>query len=189
MEGKLLLDAVLEDLPLLQGKTIGLGNDRDDIDSLAQLLQHNNVDWLEGVAGGCDEVQAAVDASVLYVALTLGSEFLAEVGTVLVLDVLDDWVPAAVVVDKVAITWSVHDVQAQTHAVLLDDVCDGVDLGGATNGLGGCQTTLAVDKMRGEDGVDERGLAEAGLSCNEASLLANASTIWECQFIKTAVAC
>lgn len=56
MEGKLLLDAVLEDLSLLQGKTIGLGNDGHDIDRLAQLLQHDNVDWLQRVAGWCDEV-------------------------------------------------------------------------------------------------------------------------------------
>lgn len=165
MERKLLLDAVLENLSLLQGKTISLGNDGNDIDRLAQLLQHDNVNRLEGVSGWCDEIQAAVDAGVLNVTLTLGGKLLAEVGAVLVLDVLDDWIPAAVVVDEVAVTRSVDNVQAQTDAILLNDVCDGVDLGGVADRLGWGQTALAVDEVRGEDGVDEGGLAEASLSC------------------------
>lgn len=46
------------------------------------------------MAGGLDEEQAAVDTGILDVALTLSSEFLAEVGRVLILDVLDNGVPA-----------------------------------------------------------------------------------------------
>lgn len=164
VECKLFLDAILEDLPLLQGQTIGLGDDRNHVDRLAQLLEHDDIDWLEGVTGGRDEVQAAVDAGVLDVALALCGELLSEVGAVLVLDVLDDWVPAAVVVDEVAISRSVDDVQAEAHAVLLNDVGDGVDFGGLATGLGGSETTLAVDKVRGEDGVDEGRFPEAGLS-------------------------
>lgn len=41
-----------------------------------------------------DEEQAAVNTGILDVTLTLSSEFLAEVGRVLILDVLDDRVPA-----------------------------------------------------------------------------------------------
>lgn len=164
VESEFLLDAVLEELSLLQGKTIRLGNDRHDVDRLAELLQHDNVDWLQRVAGRCDEVQAAVDAGVLDVSLALGCEFLPQVCAVLVLDVLDDWVPAAVVVHEIAITWGVDNVQAETHAVLLDDVGDWVDFGGATNWLGGLEATLAVHKMRCEDGVDERRFAETCLS-------------------------
>ena len=164
MESKLLLDAVLEQLSLLQGETISLGNDRNDIDSLAQLLQHDDIDWLQSVSSRRNKVQAAVDASVLNVPLTLGSELFSQVGAVLVLDVLDDGIPAAVVVDKVAVAWSVNDVQSQAHAVLLDNVGDGVDLGGLADGLVGSQATLAVDEMGGEDGVDESRLAQSGLS-------------------------
>jgi hypothetical protein len=47
------------------------------------------------VAGGVEEVQAAVDAGVLDVAVPHGGKLLAEVRAVLVLDVLDDGVPAA----------------------------------------------------------------------------------------------
>jgi len=112
VESELLLDAVLEELSLLQGETIGLGDDRNDIDSLAQFLQDNNVDGLEGVAGGGNEIQAAVDASVLDVPLTLSGELLAQVCAVLVLDVLHNGVPAAVVVDEVAVARGVYNVQS-----------------------------------------------------------------------------
>jgi hypothetical protein len=84
---------------------------------------------------------------------------------VLVFDVLDNGVPAAVVVDQITVAGGVHDVQAQTDAVLLDYVCDRVDFGGLADGFVGGETAFAVDEMRGEDGVDEGGLAEAGLSC------------------------
>jgi len=46
------------------------------------------------VAGGGDEEQAAVDASVLDEAVAHGSQLLAKEGRVLVLDVLDDGLPA-----------------------------------------------------------------------------------------------
>lgn len=118
-----------------------------------------------------------MDASVLDVALTLSGELLAQVGAVLVLDVFNDRVPAAIVVDKVAVAGSVDNVQAQAHAVLLDDVCDGMNFGGAADWLGGRQTALAIDEVRGEDGVDEGRLAEASLSCNAASLSVDVSTI------------
>ena len=156
VEGKLLLDAVLEQLPLLQCQTVRLGNDRHDIDRLAQLLQHDDINRLEGMTGRADEVQAAVDPRVLDVALTLGSELFPQVCTVLVLDVLDNGVPAAVVVDQVAVAGGVDDVEAEAHAVLFDDVGDGVDFGGAADGLVGLQAAFGVDEVRGEDCVYER---------------------------------
>lgn len=54
------------------------------------------VSGYERVTGGLDEEQAAVNASVLDVALTLSSELLAEIGGVLILDVFDNGVPAKV---------------------------------------------------------------------------------------------
>jgi hypothetical protein len=44
---------------------------------------------------GLNEEQATVDTGILDVTLTLSSEFLAEVCRVLILDILDDRVPAA----------------------------------------------------------------------------------------------
>ena len=69
-----------------------------------------------------NEEEAAVDAGVLDVSFSLGSEFLSEVCRVLVLNVLDNWIPASVVVDLVAIARGIHNVQPQTDTVLLDNV-------------------------------------------------------------------
>jgi hypothetical protein len=100
-----------------------------------------------------------------HIPLTLSRQFLPEVSRVLVFDVLDDGVPAAVVVDKVAIARSVNNVQAQSHAVLLNNVSDSLDLASLSDGLLGRKTTLGLDKVRGEDGVDQSGLAETSLAC------------------------
>lgn len=165
MESKLLLDALLESHALLQSQGIGLGDDGDDVDNIRELLEHDNIDGLKGVTRWLDEEQAAVDARVLNVALTLGSEFLAEVGRVLVLDVLDDRVPAPVVVDEVAIAGGIDNVESEADAVLLNDVRNGLDLGGGANGLVREQPALGLDEVRGEDGVDQGRLAETRLAC------------------------
>lgn len=46
------------------------------------------------MAGRLDEEKTAVNASVLDVALSLSCEFFSQVRGVLVLDILDNWVPA-----------------------------------------------------------------------------------------------
>jgi len=74
------------------------------------------------MAGGLDEEQAAVDTGILNISLTLGCELLSEVCRVLVLDVLDDRIPAPIVIDLVTITWGIDDVQPQTNAIFLDNV-------------------------------------------------------------------
>lgn len=164
MESKLLLDALLESLALLGGKSIGLGNDRNDIDNIRQFLQDNNVNGLQRVSRRLNEEQAAVDASVLDVALTLSGKLLAKVGGVLVLDILDNGVPAAVVVDQISVSGGIDDVEAQADAVLLNDVRSSLDLGRGADGLIGLETALGVDKVGSEDGVDERRLAKTSLT-------------------------
>jgi len=96
-----------------------------------------------------------VDARVLEVSLTLGSELLTQVSAVLVLDVLHDGVPATLIVDQVTVARGVDDIETETHSVLLDDVRDGLNFGGAADGFLGAETALAVHEVRGEDGVDE----------------------------------
>ena len=112
VEGKLLLDALLEFLPLLESQGVGLGNDGDNIDNVGKLLQDNDVDGFQRVARRLDEEQAAVNPGVLDVALALRGEFLAEVGGVLILDIFDDRIPAAVVVNQITVAWGVDDVQS-----------------------------------------------------------------------------
>ena len=166
MEGKFLLYSVLECLTLLQGQTVALGNDRYDVDDVAQLLQHDDINGFEGMSRGLDEEQAAMDACVLDVALTLGREFLVQIGPVLVFDELDNGVPATVVVDAVAVARGVDNVEAEADAVLFDDMGGGLDFGGAADWLLWGDAALGVEEMGCEDGVDESGFAQTGLTCN-----------------------
>lgn len=63
------------------------------------------------MARGLDEEQAAVDAGILDVALPLSRELLPQVGGVLILDVLDDGVPAGSTV-----SWVVREFQCENNA-------------------------------------------------------------------------
>ena len=85
---------MLEGFPLLESQAVRLGNDGDNVDDFAELLHDDNVDGTERMAGGVDEEEAAVDAGVLDVAVAHCCELLAEVRAVLVLDVLDNRIPA-----------------------------------------------------------------------------------------------
>jgi hypothetical protein len=164
VESKLLLDALLESLALLGGERVSLGNNRHNVDDIGQLLENNNIDRLQRVAGGLYEEKAAVNASVLDVTFTLSRELLAQVGGVLVLDILDNGVPAAVIVDEVSVSRGIDNVESEAYAVFLDDVGVGLNLGGGSDGLIRLETTLGVDQVRGKDGVDQSRLAQTSLT-------------------------
>jgi len=142
VEGKLLPYPFLELGSFLQGQTIALGNDGHNIDKFRQLLEDDNVDGLQTVTRGLDEKQTAVDAGILKIALALGRQLLAQVGAVLVLDVFDNGVPAAFIVDKVAVTGRVDNVEAQAHAVFLDQVRHGLNFRRGADWLGWRQTAF-----------------------------------------------
>jgi hypothetical protein len=136
----------LECIPLFQSKAVRLSNDRYDVDNFAQLLHHNHINRLEGVTSRVDEVYAAVNARVLNVSVTHGSQLFAKVSRVLVFDVFDDRIPAAFeqkivrenlfqrqgtvgdapifVVDLISISRCVDDVQPQLHAIFDNDYKD-----------------------------------------------------------------
>lgn len=69
-----------------------------------------------------DEEEAAVDTGILDISLTLSCELLSEICGVLILNVLDNRIPASVIVDLITITRSIDNVQPQTNTILLDDV-------------------------------------------------------------------
>ena len=91
------------------------------------------------MAGRLDEKQTAVNASILDVAVTLRSKLFAKVCRVLVLDIFHNWVPTSdmlarmksrsnrcslipsVIIDLVTISGSIHDVESETDAILLND--------------------------------------------------------------------
>ena len=85
---------MLEGIPLLERQGIRLGDDRDNVDDLAELLHDNDINRAEGVARRVDEEEGTVDTGVLDVTVALRGELLAKVGAVLVLDVLDNRIPA-----------------------------------------------------------------------------------------------
>jgi len=110
MESELLLNTFLERAALLECKRVGLCNDWHNIDHVGELLEHDDVDWFEGMARRLDEEEAAVDTGILDVALSLGGQLLSKIGRVLVFDVFDNWIPASVVVDQVSVAGRVHNV-------------------------------------------------------------------------------
>ena len=85
---------LLEKLPFLHGKTVGFGNDWDDIHNLAKLLHDNDINWSKRVTSWVDEEKTAVDTSILDVTVTDSSKFLTKVRAVLILDVFNNRVPA-----------------------------------------------------------------------------------------------
>ena len=105
-----------------------------------------------------------MDAGVLNVAFALRGQFFTQVGGVLVLDILDDGVPAAIVVDQVAVARRVDDVEPETHTAFFQHMGDGVDFGGLAYGLAGVEAAFRVDEVGGEDGVDKGRFAETRLA-------------------------
>ena len=147
VECKLLSNAILESLSLLQSQTVRFGNDRDHVDGLAEFLQDDNVNWLERMSRWVNEVQAAVYPCILNVALSLGSKLLPQVRRMLIFDISDNGIPAAVIIYKIAKAWGVHDVKLKTNAILLDDMCDRMDLSGVADVLSGREAALGIDKV------------------------------------------
>ncbi len=80
VEVEFLLYSLLEGPALLQGQRIGLGDNRDDVDNVGQLLENYDIDWLQGMARWLDEEEAAVDAGILNVSFSLGGKLFAEIG-------------------------------------------------------------------------------------------------------------
>ena len=74
------------------------------------------------MTGGLDKEETAVDTGILDISLSLSSKLLSEVCRVLVLDVLDDWVPASLVVNLVTVPRGINNVQSQANPIFLDDV-------------------------------------------------------------------
>ena len=113
-----------------------------------------------------NEVDTGVDTvvdNVHAVDLVLGIQVSIEA----LLDVLNDWAPGVVVVDKVTKTRSVNDSQAQANSVLLDIGADGLDVDGLERKIERRLLALLRGVKRGvEQGVDQSGLSEARFTWN-----------------------
>lgn len=90
---------------------ISLGNDGDQVDAGAQALHNLDVERLEGVSSGADEVQASVHTHVNLVG-TAGLLLLEHVGLVLIIQELNNGLPRVAIVDVVAEAGGINNGQA-----------------------------------------------------------------------------
>lgn len=89
---------------------IGLSDNGDQVNAGAQALHHLNIEGLEGVSGGANEVQASVHTHINLVR-SAGLLLLEHVGLMLVVQELDDGLPRITVVDIVAEAGGINDGQ------------------------------------------------------------------------------
>ena len=94
VELELLPNSLLESSALLGRQGIGLCDDWHNVHNIGELLQDHNVNRFEAVTRWLNEEQAAMDAGILNVTLSLCGKLFAEVGGVLIFDVLDHRIPA-----------------------------------------------------------------------------------------------
>lgn len=114
---------------------VGLGNDGNQVDFGVELLHNLNVNGLQRVPGGLDEVDDSVNTvvdNVHTVDLVLGIQ----VGVKTLLDVLDNRVPGLIVVDEVTKAGCIDYRQPQTDTILFNVCADRLD----RDGLGDVQT-------------------------------------------------
>jgi hypothetical protein len=101
----------LEGGNLLVRQSVGLGNDRDQVDLGVKALHDLNIEGLQRVARRLDEEDACVDAvvhNVHPVDLVLGIQ----VSIKALLDIVRDWPPRLVIVDKVTEARGINNSQA-----------------------------------------------------------------------------
>jgi len=155
---------LLELCEVVRCEGVSLGDDGDQVDASTELLHDFNVQRLEAVTGGANEVQAGVHTEINL----LGSArllLLKHVALMLVVEELDDRLPRVAVVHVVAETRSVNDRKADLEELLLELGLGDLDLDGLVDLL--CVTAAVVGVVLdggGEKGVDEGGLAEARLA-------------------------
>lgn len=159
--------ALLEGRDLLIGEGVCLGNDWDQVDLGVQSAHHLNVERLEGVSGGLNEVYAGVHAvvhNVHAVDLVLSVEVRVEA----LLNVLNDWSPRIIIVDEISKPGCIHHGEAKADTVLLNV---------GRNGLYADSLWCEVERWllallwgiqrRIEQGVHERRFSKTGFTCKQ----------------------
>lgn len=141
-------------------ESIGLGNDRDEIDLGVQSAHNLNIKRLQGVTSRLNEVDASVDTvvdNVHAVDLVLCVQVCIET----LLNVFHNRAPGFVVVHKVSEARRVNNSKSQTHAILLNVGADGLDGNSAGSKVeAGLLGLLWWVERRVEECVHERRLSE-----------------------------
>lgn len=117
--GNVAQDALLEFDDFLVREGISLGNHGDEVDFGVQLTHEFDINLLERVACGLEEIDAGVD-TVVDNLLAVDSVLLLEICVEARLDVFQDGLPAVVVVYKVTEPGSVDDGETESNTILLD---------------------------------------------------------------------
>ncbi len=146
-------------------KCICLGHNGNEVDASTQTLHDLNIERFQSVASRANEVQAGMHSQInlLRSARLL---FLQHIALMLIVQELDDWLPAVAVVDIVAETRSVDNGKPDLEELLFQlglgdfNLNSLVDLLGVTAAMVG----VVLDGCA-KEGVDEGGLAQAGLPC------------------------
>ena len=92
-------------------ESVSLGDDGNQVDARAQALHHLNVEGLQGVSGGSDEVQACVDTHVNLLS-SAGLLLLEHVGLMLVVQEFDNRLPRITVVHVVSKSRGINNGKA-----------------------------------------------------------------------------
>ena len=103
---------VTEQITVAEG--VGLSNNGDQVDARAQALHDLDVEGLQGVSGGADEVQTGVHTHVDLVG-TAGLLLLEHVRLMLVIQELDNGLPGVTVVDIVSEAGGINNGQANLN--------------------------------------------------------------------------
>lgn len=151
--------SLLEQSNLLIGEGVCLGNDRDQVNLGVQSAHDLNVQRLQGVTGGLDEVDTGVNTVVNDVGtidLVLGLQ----ISVVSLLNVLNNRAPRVIVVHKVTKARGIDHRQAQTNTVLLNVGTDRID----GHGFGDDVVAGGSALLRGVEGSVEQRVDKSGLS-------------------------
>jgi hypothetical protein len=145
-------------------QSVGLGYDGDKVHAGAQALHDLDVERLKSVSSRADEVETSMHAKVNLLR-SPRLLLLKHVALMLVVQKLDDGLPAVTVVDVVSETRCVNDGQANLEELLLQFGLGDLNLDSLVDLLGKTSTVVGVVFDGGaEEGVDEGCLAETRLA-------------------------
>jgi hypothetical protein len=150
---------VLECSDLFVGQSVGLRDDRDQVDLSMQSLHHFNVQRLQGVSCGLDEEHAGMNTVVNNVH-AVDLVLCIQVSVKALLNVVNDWPPRFVVVDEVAKARRIDYSEAKSYAGFLNVRADGLD----GDSLRDDVETGSLALLRRVQGGVEQGVHERRLS-------------------------
>jgi hypothetical protein len=150
-------------------QSVGLGHDGDEVHAGAQALHDLDVERLESVSSRADEVKTGVYAKVNLLR-SPRLLLLKHVALVLVVQELDNGLPAVTVVHVVSETRCVNNGQADLEELLLQFGLGDLNLDGLVDLLGETSAVVGVVLDGGaKKGVDEGCLAETRLASDHDS--------------------